>query len=96
MLGAAGLSGCATRLVATEVHIPQELRGRCERTPLPEKNPSDGLNELLAKTQKFSLSQEEDLNVCEAKSMAKDAIVDNHNRAARQATCPVWKVWGCR
>lgn len=96
MLGAMALSGCATRLVATEVNIPPELQGRCDRTPLPPKNPEATPSELLSTTQRFSLSQEVDLNICEAKSMAKDAIINEHNRSVRRATCAWWKMGLCQ
>lgn len=107
LLFAAASSGCATRLVATEVNVPAELRGRCVRADLPPEREvplSDAEREeidayllgLLRDTQGFSLAQEQAINVCEAKSMAKDAIIDAHNRAVRKATCPWWKLGLCR
>lgn len=95
LLGGTALSGCAPRLIATEVVIPSELRGPCDRTPLPPENPDASVNELLVTTEKLSLSQEADLNVCEAEKLAQEAIVDNHNRNVRKATCPWYRFGFC-
>ena len=95
LLGGTALGGCATRLVATEVPLPADLTGRCERPDLPEEALDASTLELLGSTQRFSLRQEAAMNVCEAKSMAKDAIIEAHNKAVRKATCPWYRFGLC-
>jgi hypothetical protein len=93
MLGAAGLSGCAPRMIGTKVPDPEELR-ECIRAELGPELPADAsIIDLYVDTALFSVRQEEAFNACKAKHEARGKIISDYNRAVDKATKRWWEVW---
>lgn len=93
ILGAAALSGCAPRIVATKVPDPEELR-ECIRAELGPPLPADAsVIDLYVDTALFSVRQEEAFNSCKAKHEARGKIISDYNRAVEKATKRWWEVW---
>lgn len=80
------LSGCAKPAPVLTIPVPQSLREAC---PKADPEPVKTVGDLAA----YSIQQEANLMICEARKDSAIAIIDAHADATQQPKRPWWKVW---